>query len=57
MDRMGPHAKPITANGVARLLKRYDIRPDNIGTDQNNRPKGYGWRHFDDAWQRYGGGA
>ena len=39
----GRMKKPITANGVARLLKRYDIRPDNIGTDQNNRPKGYCW--------------
>ena len=45
--------KPITANGIARLLKRYDIRPGNVGT-KNDRSKGYLWAAFDDAWKRYG---
>ena len=46
--------KPITANGVARLLKRYDIKPVTLGSG-DNRPRGYCWAQFDDAWKRYGG--
>jgi len=30
--------RPITANGVARLLKRYDIRPLNIGPKKTTVP-------------------
>ena len=54
MERMGRLKKPITANGVARLLKRYDIRPGTLGSG-DNRPRGYCWAQFDDAWKRYGG--
>ena len=43
--------KPVTANGDARLLKRF--RPLNIGPT-SDRAKGYLWALFDNAWKRYG---
>ena len=50
----GRAKKAITANGVARLLKRYDIKPITLGSG-DHRPRGYCWAQFDDAWKRYGG--
>ena len=41
---------------IARLLKRYDIKPGNVGP-RDNRAKGYRLGAFDDAWKRYGGGS
>ena len=55
-NEWGRMQKPITANGVARLLKRYEIRPGNVGTGKTTAPR-LRWAEFDDAWKRYGGGA
>lgn len=46
------HGKPMTANSLARLLKRYDITPRTvrIGSDS---AKGYHFDDFSDAFARY----
>jgi putative DNA primase/helicase len=44
--------KPISANGVARLLARFNIVPDTIRVGDRT-PKGYQRARFDDAFQRY----
>jgi hypothetical protein len=46
------HGKPITKNGVARILKRYEIRPATIRVGDTT-PKGYRIQQFRDAWERY----
>jgi Protein of unknown function (DUF3631) len=47
----GRMRKPISATGVARLLKQYDIRPvNNVGPGML---KGYLWAAFGDTWSRY----
>lgn len=47
--------KPINSTGVARLLKRFEIRPDTVrfGTGSHATAKGYLAKSFDDAWKRY----
>jgi putative DNA primase/helicase len=44
--------KPITANGLARLLAPFGITPDTIRTGDRT-PKGYQRAHFEDAFSRY----
>lgn len=44
--------KPITANGVARLLARFKIIPDTIRLGDRTL-KGYQLAHFHDAFSRY----
>jgi len=44
--------KPITQNGVARLLTPYRIRPESIRIGPEHR-KGYKHTAFRDAWRRY----
>jgi hypothetical protein len=44
--------KPISANGVARLLARFDIIPETIRVNDRT-PKGYQRARFDDAFRRY----
>ena len=44
--------KPISANGVARLLARFDIIPETIRVSDRT-PKGYQRARFDDAFRRY----
>jgi hypothetical protein len=46
------HGRPITARGVARLLKPFGITPDTVKT-----PRGYSRKDFEDAFSRYIGGA
>jgi putative DNA primase/helicase len=46
------HGKPITVNGVARLLKPYGITSGNIRV-KNRIAKGYQFAHFDEAFERY----
>jgi Protein of unknown function (DUF3631) len=46
------HGKPITAHGIARLLKRFEIRPRTIRVEDAT-PKGYQREQFEDAWARY----
>jgi putative DNA primase/helicase len=45
--------KPITAPQVARLLRRFGIRPGPIRTKDGEITKGYRLEHFMDAWARY----
>lgn len=54
-DRPWPeyrHGKPITPTGLARILKRFDIRPKDLRIDG---PKERGYQHdqFTDAFDRY----
>jgi len=44
--------KPISANGVARLLTRFNIIPETIRVSDQT-PKGYQRARFDDAFLRY----
>ena len=44
--------KPITANGLARLLAPFGIAPATIRTAAGT-PKGYQLAQFDDAFARY----
>jgi hypothetical protein len=44
--------KPITVHGVARLLKRFEIRPRTIRLEDAT-PKGYHREQFEDIWARY----
>ena len=44
--------KPISPNGVARLLVRFNIVPETIRVGDRT-PKGYLRARFDDAFQRY----
>jgi Protein of unknown function (DUF3631) len=47
------HGKPITANGIARLLAPFPgIKPGTIRTSVGT-PKGYQLVQFDDAFARY----
>jgi len=45
-------ARPITANGLARLLAPFGIGPATIRAGSAT-PRGYQRIHFEDAWQRY----
>jgi hypothetical protein len=45
--------KPITAPQVARLLRRFGIRPGPIRMKDGEITKGYRLEHFMDAWGRY----
>jgi putative DNA primase/helicase len=44
--------KPISANGLARLLAPFGIKPDTIRMGDRT-PKGYQLAHFEDAFIRY----
>jgi Protein of unknown function (DUF3631) len=48
----GKNQKPITENGVARLLKPYGIRPRTIRT-ASDTAKGYQVEWFEDAFDRH----
>jgi hypothetical protein len=43
----------LDARGLARLLRRYDIRPGTIRLSNGSTPKGYKRDAFLDAWGRY----
>jgi hypothetical protein len=47
------HGKPISANGLASLLKRYEIKPQNIRMPDGKVPKGYHRDQFEDVWKRH----
>ncbi len=46
------HGKPLTTNGLARMLKPFKIMPMNLRTDSTVK-KGYKAKHFEDAFRRY----
>jgi hypothetical protein len=48
----GRSAKPITANALARMLRGYDVRPDQHKMAGTNM-RGYLRSDFGDAWSRY----
>jgi putative DNA primase/helicase len=48
----GPGRKPLTQNGLARLLKPLAIAPGNVGPE-SNRARGYRREQFGDAFERY----
>jgi hypothetical protein len=45
--------KPLTANGLARLLRRYDIKPYQIRLPDGSQLRGYQLEQFQDAFARY----
>jgi Protein of unknown function (DUF3631) len=45
--------KPITAHGVAKIVKRYEVRPHSVRLEDGTTPKGYKREQFEDAWPRY----
>jgi hypothetical protein len=49
---LGRNSKPLTQNGLARLLKPLAIGPGNIGPE-NGRARGYKREQFQDAFERY----
>jgi hypothetical protein len=49
---LGRNHKPLTQNGLARLLKPLAIGPGNIGPE-NSRARGYKREQFQDAFERY----
>jgi putative DNA primase/helicase len=49
---LGRSHKPLTQNGLARLLKPLGIGPSNIGPE-NSRARGYKREQFQDAFERY----
>ncbi len=46
------HGKPLTAAGLARLLRPYGIAPHSIRVEDRT-PKGYEREDFEDAFRRY----
>jgi hypothetical protein len=49
---MGKARKPLTQNGLARMLKPLKIRSEDIWIDSRSL-KGYVFRHFEEAFARY----
>ena len=46
------HGKPLTKAALARLLKRFEIRPETIRVGETT-PRGYLREWFEDVWTRY----
>jgi Protein of unknown function (DUF3631) len=49
----GRQAKPITENALARLLHPYGIAPTTLNLGGTERPRGYSWVQFRDAFETY----
>jgi len=49
---LGRRHKPLTQNGLARLLKPLGIGPGNVGPE-NSRARGYKREQFQEAFERY----
>jgi putative DNA primase/helicase len=49
----GRKSKPITQNGRARLLKRFDITPGSVRLGSVATPKGYLLKDFEEAFRCY----
>ena len=45
--------KPITPNGLSRLLKPFAVRPDTIRVGPDATAKGYSLAQFTEAFERY----
>jgi Protein of unknown function (DUF3631)/Domain of unknown function (DUF3854) len=48
----GRDRRPLTAHGLARLLKPFKVRPHNVRVGDEQR-KGYRRKDLDPAWERY----
>jgi hypothetical protein len=46
------HGKPISANRLSTILRRFEIRPRQMRDGESNA-KGYRREDFEDAWKRY----
>ena len=49
----GRSQKPMSKNGLARLLSRFEIRPGTIRFDNGATPKGYTRDQFSEAFSSY----
>lgn len=49
---LGKTGRPITKTGVARILKRFDIKPRQLRIE-GKKERGYIYADFEDAWTRY----
>jgi len=47
------HGRPLTARGLARLLRPFGIRSGTVRLADGATPKGYKREAFEDAWTRY----
>jgi hypothetical protein len=47
------HGKGLTASGLAKVLKRFEIRPKGLRFDGDTTLNGYERHMFEDAWSRY----
>jgi hypothetical protein len=47
------NGKPITQNGLARLLRKFGILSGTIRLDEGQTAKGYKREDFEDAFSRY----
>ena len=47
------YGKPLTAQGLSKLLKPYRVRSRTVRLDDGGTAKGYKREQFDDAWKRY----
>jgi hypothetical protein len=52
-SEFGKPPKPITPPGIARLLKRFEVRPRTVRFDDEMTAKGYHLEQFEDLWARY----
>ena len=44
---------PLDTRRLARMFRRYDVRPRTIRLDDDSTPKGYLREQFEDLWRRY----
>jgi hypothetical protein len=47
------YGKPISAHGIAKLLRQFEIRPRTVRVDDRTTAKGYLFSQFEDAFARY----
>jgi Protein of unknown function (DUF3631) len=47
------YGKPISAHGIAKLLRQFEIRPRTVRFDDGTTAKGYLFSQFADAFARY----
>jgi uncharacterized protein DUF3631 len=52
-SEFGRPPKPITPPGIARLLKRFEVRPRTVRFDDDTTAKGYHREQLEDLWARY----
>ena len=48
------NSRPLTSSGLAKLLKRFDIKPTTIRVNSHLTAKGYRFVDFVKLWDSYG---